>query len=89
MAEHELKIAPAYYDAIKRGDKTFEVRRDDRGFQKGDVLKLKGWSGTCYSSRHPVIRCEVLWILTGGQLGIQPGFVVMSIKMLSEPSNDH
>ena len=37
---HELKCLPVYFDAVKRGDKNFEVRRDDRGFQKGDTIKL-------------------------------------------------
>lgn len=37
---HELKTLPQYWDAVQRGEKTFEVRRDDRGFQKGDVLEL-------------------------------------------------
>lgn len=26
------------------GEKTFEIRRNDRGFQKGDVLVLEKWS---------------------------------------------
>ena len=34
---HELKTLPKYFDAIVVGEKTFEVRRDDRGFQKGPL----------------------------------------------------
>ena len=26
---HELKTIPQYWDAVKRGEKTFEVRRDE------------------------------------------------------------
>ena len=34
---HKLKILPAYYSAVRSGDKSFEVRdNSDRGFQKGD-----------------------------------------------------
>lgn len=40
MVEHVLKTLPDYFDAVARGEKTFEVRRDDRGFQKGDILVL-------------------------------------------------
>lgn len=40
---HELKTWPEFFDAIDRGEKTFEVRRDDRGFQVGDTLALQRW----------------------------------------------
>ena len=41
MTEHKLKCWPVYFDAIERGEKNFEVRRDDRGFQKGDIIELQ------------------------------------------------
>ena len=40
IREHVLKVAPEYWSAIADGSKTFEVRRNDRAFQKGDVLVL-------------------------------------------------
>lgn len=40
---HELKTWPEFFDAVERGDKTFEVRLDDRGFQVGDELVLMRW----------------------------------------------
>lgn len=41
---HHLKIWPHEQDAIERGEKTFEVRRDDdRDFAVGDVLHLHRW----------------------------------------------
>lgn len=39
--EHILKTWDVYWDAIERGEKLFEIRRDDRGFQKGDILILR------------------------------------------------
>lgn len=38
---HELKIDPIYYQRVKDGSKTFEVRDNDRGFQQGDTVTLK------------------------------------------------
>jgi hypothetical protein len=84
---HELKCWPAYFEAVARGDKNFEVRRDDRGFQKGDILALREWD--------PDQPCEglqscnfehrlITYVLTGGQLGIEPGHVVLGLQKLDD-----
>lgn len=41
MRLHDLKLAAAYWDAMDLGEKTFEIRFNDRGYQKGDVLALR------------------------------------------------
>lgn len=86
MSEHTLKCFSVYWDAIERGDKNFEVRRDDRGFQKGDVLVLQKFDGSHYEmdgygygAKHKELRRRVLYVLTGGQFGIAPGYVVMAL----------
>ena len=38
---HELKIWPKYYEEVSMGHKTFEIRKNDRDFKKGDTLILK------------------------------------------------
>lgn len=40
---HRLKVQPPYFDALMDGSKTFEVRKNDRAFQRGDVLQLAEW----------------------------------------------
>lgn len=40
---HELKILPQYYCRVADGSKTFEIRRNDRGFQSGDTVILREW----------------------------------------------
>lgn len=37
---HRLKCWPESFSAIAAGRKRFEIRRDDRNFQPGDVLEL-------------------------------------------------
>lgn len=39
-AVHELKTWPTYWDAVARGEKLFEVRKNDRFFQCGDIVHL-------------------------------------------------
>lgn len=92
MTEHLLKTLAPYWDAIDRGEKNFEVRRDDRGFQKGDVLVLRKlcpdgykieWSdfrNDFHNSGYFDIRKRITFILTGGQFGIMPGYVVLALE---------
>lgn len=57
--------------------KNFDVRRDDRGFQKGDTLVLREWDNhsLCFTGNDE--HRKIKYILTGGQLGIEPGYVVL------------
>ena len=41
MKKHELKTDPQVFDDVVSGRKTFEIRKDDRGFEVGDLLKLR------------------------------------------------
>lgn len=89
MQEHKLKTWPAYFDAIERGEKTFDVRRDDRGFQKGDVLVLQRtredrkteveWNYDGEVKQE--LRRTISYVLTGGQFGIEPGYVVLGLSI--------
>jgi len=85
--EHVLKTLPEYWDAVERGEKTFEVRRDDRGFQRGDTVVLvrldRYASGALFESSRS-LRFTIGWILTGGQFGIEPGYVVLALHQEAE-----
>ena len=39
--KHVLKTHPAMFKALREGTKNFEVRKDDRAFQTGDIVVLK------------------------------------------------
>lgn len=43
MNHHNLKILPEHYNNVKNGTKTFEIRVNDRAFQKGDKVTLYKW----------------------------------------------
>jgi len=37
---HEIKISEPYYHAVREGRKTFEIRRNDRGYNAGDKVLM-------------------------------------------------
>lgn len=76
MTEHRLKILPEFYDPVVNGEKTFEVRLNDRGYQVGDVLVLcEWWPEGGFSG--PEVRRVVSFIYAG--VGMEPNYVCMSI----------
>lgn len=89
VSEHELKTLPRYWDAIADGRKTFEVRRNDRAFQTGDILALVKLteSGISYDLDHAkpflerkrIIRKRITYLLQGGQFGIEPAYCVLGL----------
>jgi hypothetical protein len=40
---HELKSWPDFFEPVQSGAKQFELRRNDRKFQLGDILRLREW----------------------------------------------
>ena len=37
---HKLKILENFADDVYIGNKNFEIRKNDRGYQKGDTIKF-------------------------------------------------
>lgn len=85
---HELKIYKSFADAIISGDKNFEVRHNDRGFQKGDKIRFKVEDNSEKIEDHPISKklYEITYVLNSW--GINEGFVVFSIKEASEDNKE-
>ena len=85
---HELKILSSFIRPILDGSKTFEIRENDRGFQKGDRVQFKvvsdDWtrknSSIVYEFEHKVF--EITYVISGW--GLKNGFVVFGIKEQEE-----
>lgn len=80
MTEHELKTWPSGFEAMIRGVKPFELRRNDRGFRVGDILKLREFVPEAGEYTGRILRARVLYITEGQEFpGLQEGFVIMGI----------
>lgn len=80
MTVHELKILPKYFKAVCDGSKTFEIRKNDRGFKVGDTLLLKEWDDNTRMPTGREVIAEVTYILYGNpQFGLHEDYCIMSI----------
>jgi len=62
MTTHDLKVHPQFFGPLERGEKLFELRKDDRDFQVGDWLKLREWKPADFAKATPAgyTGCRVL-----------------------------
>lgn len=76
---HELKTLPEYFNAVISGEKTFEVRKNDRPFTSGDLLAMNEYDAETngYTGRSCLVYID--YILDNEDY-CKDGFVVMSIK---------
>lgn len=84
---HELKTHPEPFNGVVVGDKTFEFRKNDRGFNLGDTLLLQEFNPLVVCDSHSgytgiSVLVEVSHILYGPAYGIPEGYCCMSIKKL-------
>lgn len=79
---HRLKIYKAYADAILEGIKTFEIRYDDRGYQKGDLVEFNVIDSNDCEINHPLNdkKFEITYVIHGW--GLKEDWCVFSIKEL-------
>lgn len=77
MKLHELKILPQYYEKVTSGEKRFEIRKDDRNFKVGDLIRLSEFENE-YTGRNCLV--EIIYKLDGGNYGLEKGYCILSIK---------
>lgn len=97
--QHVLKVAPEYWPAIVDGSKTFEVRRNDRAYQRGDVLALypthdERGRELCpphcadpRCTRKPPVEFRTVTFVYSGDPrfgGVEPGSVVLALAPPAE-----
>lgn len=73
----DLKIDPKYFEAQEKGNKNFEIRKNDRGYQVGDLLFLHEYENNQYTGR--LLVRKVTCITSYKQ---KEGYVVLGTKRL-------
>lgn len=82
---HELKTWKPYFDAVMEGVKTFEIRKADRPFAVGDILRLREYIpvGCTYTGREIDVQVTYLLLNTGPFELLD--YVVMAIEIVAAP----
>lgn len=73
---HELKTVSPYFEAVRDGKKTFEIRKNDRDFSMGDIVILRHFEKDGTYSNCPLIIKQIGFITDYEQ---KPGYVVFSL----------
>lgn len=86
MKTHEIKLRLEFCDAVLNGEKTFEIRKNDRGYQKGDHIKFIPVSVKVFETPtfHEIANkeYEITYVLSGWN--INEGYVIFSIKEIDD-----
>ncbi len=79
MRFHELKTVSPFYEAVESGDKTFEIRTNDRDFRAGDILLLRHWDENQRLFGQGLLVKTVTYVLYDERF-LPPGYCCMSIE---------
>lgn len=81
MKIHEIKLSEEFAEEVLSGQKSFEIRFNDRGYQKGDLVKFKVVDSIGIPHVfHPLNDklFEITYVLSG--CGLKESYVAFSIK---------
>jgi len=81
MSIHKLKTINPYFNRCWEQEKTFEVRKNDRDFQKGDNVYLQEYDKETdkYSGRE--LHCVITYVLHDF-IAIDQEYVVFSFSVI-------
>ena len=81
---HIIKLLETFADAVLDGRKNFEVRENDRGYQRGDHISFIVVDKHGNRVSHPLeIELFVITYVLSGW-GIKDGYVVFGITRISD-----
>lgn len=76
--KHNLKTWPGYFQATWVGDKTFEIRKNDREFKERDEIVLEEWEPGNMEYTGRVIEGFIRYMTDYEQ---KQGYVVLQIEI--------
>ena len=75
---HRIRLAKMFFEDVASGKKSFELRKNDRGYKQGDILELAEYTNGEVTGR--IIKAEVTYMLQE-YAGLAEGYCIMAIKV--------
>ena len=83
MKYHKLKVWSEYMDDLLNGNKTFEVRFNDRNYQIGDMLRLSEYDNKNEIYLKRVLLVKITYILDNSIFdAVKDGFIIIGFKKI-------
>lgn len=76
--QHELKIVASDYEDVISGKKSFELRKNDRGYKQGDSLKMLEFKDGKNTGR--TIDADIIYMLED-YTGLTEGYCILGIRV--------
>lgn len=75
---HSIRLATTYFNDVASGKKSFELRKNDRGYKVGDMLEMLEFADGRNTGR--IIQAEVAYMLEG-YTGLEEGYCILGISV--------
>jgi ParB family transcriptional regulator, chromosome partitioning protein len=79
MKVHQVKCWNDYFEAIASGDKTFDLRKDDRNYAVDDHVVFEEFRQAVGEYTGRVTRRRIKYILRDFD-GLQPGYCILGLE---------
>lgn len=78
---HDVKLGTTFFDDVKTGRKTFELRKNDRGYKEGDTIVLHEYKDGTTTSR--TITKKIVYMLEDFT-GLEDGYCILGLGEVEE-----
>ena len=78
---HDVKLGTTFFDDVKTGRKTFELRKNDRGYKKGDTIVMHEYKDGTTTGR--TIEKKIVYMLEDFT-GLEDGYCILGLGEAEE-----
>lgn len=73
---HDVKLGTTFFDDVKTGRKTFELRKNDRGYKEGDIIVVHEYKDGTTTGR--TIEKKIVYMLEDFT-GLEDGYCILGL----------